>query len=375
MQRATWHVMPTNNDSAKGASMGEMRAALGRLTGARTLGMLVVAAIAACGSSSRGMPGGPSGDVADAPEGAPGDGDPGGSDGSGTHGDAPIDAVVDYGWGGCGTDVVAHGDFTRAGELAIALDGTAYLSRFDAGKSTIARRVPGSPIELTWFDFGAVVGVNDMAVSPADGRIYMLVSKSGLDLEPRLKVLQPVAHPSAANLGQSIHSGGTLAFDSTGRLYAGSAAGGIWRVDLTTGALTPVVSDLVISALISADPTHLVAVTVTSGLIELTLDTAGAELSRQVIFPYTTRALQLVAIDQLGRYYATLHVLGPQSDHDELHRFAHDFTGEETLLSEIASSSTDFHDIAFGKGALACNIYISGFQSDRHVDGDTPGRP
>jgi hypothetical protein len=322
------------------------------------------------------MTGGPSGDVADAPEGMAGDGSGGvPGDGAVDADGVPSDAIVDYGWGGCGTEVVGQGEFTRGGALAIGLDGTAYMSTFDAGKSWISRRVPGSSIDHVWFQFGAVVGVNDIAVHP-DGRIYFLVSQSRLDLEPTLQMLKPVAHPlSAVTVGAPIHSGGALAFDSTGRLYVGSAAKGIWRVDLTTGALTPVVTDLVISQLISADPTHLVAVTYNSGVVELTLDAAGAELSRQVVFPFTTRALQRVGIDQLGRYYATVYETGPQTNQEKLIRFAHDFTGEETLLMRIAGPSIEFLDIAFGKGALACNIYISGFSTDRHADGDTPGRP
>src|SRR4051812_26136976 len=119
-----------------------------------TLCVLVIAAAAACGSSSRGTTDGPSGEVADAPPGMGGDGGP--DDGAVDAGGAPNDANVDYGWGTCGTEVVGQGEFSRGGALAIGLDGTAYLSSFDAGKSWIARRVPGSSIDHVWFQFSAV---------------------------------------------------------------------------------------------------------------------------------------------------------------------------------------------------------------------------
>src|SRR4051812_47505016 len=236
MQYSIRYVARLSDDRANRSAMSDTRAVASvRRAGRCTLCVLMLAAAAACGSASRGMTGGPNGEVADAPEGMAGDGSsdaPG--DGAGPADGAPSDAIVDYGWGGCGTEVVGQSEFMRGSDLAIGLDGTAYLSTFDAGKSWIARRVPGSSIDHTWFQFGAVVGVDDIAVHP-DGRIYFLVSRGNVDLEPTLQMLRPVAHPlSAVTVGAPIHSAGALAFDSTGRLYVGSAAGGIWRVDLTT---------------------------------------------------------------------------------------------------------------------------------------------
>jgi hypothetical protein len=94
-------------------------------------------------------------------------------------------------------------------------------------------------------------------------------------------------------------------------------------------------------------------------------------MSRRTLFPFTTRALNRIGIDQTGRYYATVR----EGGQEKLLQFASDFTGEQTLLMRPAAGTSDFRDLAFGKGALACNIYISGFQSDRHADGTTPGRP
>lgn len=310
-----------------------------------------------------------------APDGALGaDGAPGpdaGRDGDGRAGDAgdattpPPDAPAPFTWPSCGTEAFDHFELYYGKAIAVAADGTVFHAMYDAGEAYVSRYRPGQPIERTWRRIGpGSTSVGALAVDPA-GTPYALIGtgdqtqlvRLGATLEPLGPALPTISGPTS------------LAFSPDGILVEASFTG-LRRVDLQTGQRTPVSDPIMLREIYFVGARTARGVTYDHGLVELTLDAAAASSTYQTIYPFTTLALQSTGLDQLGRTYAIIH----EASNDKVVRFDPTFATRETLVT-YPSSSFVFGELAFGRGALRCDVLVTGFSVARVATNDTPGVP
>jgi len=315
----------------------------------KTLPLLVLVACAA--------PSGSNDDTPDAP--------PGSTDGAADSPSSP-DAAQPFSWPTCGTTAFDHFELYYGHSIAVADDGTVFHAFYDGGEEYVSRYRPGQPLERTWSHVGpGSTGVGALAVSPA-GVPFALLRTS--DDRTQLARLTPNVIPIGTPL-QTTSGPTALAFSPDGILFEASFTG-LRRVDPTTGTRTPVSEPMMLREIYFVGSRVLRGVTYDHGLVEITLDAAATSSTFTTIFPFTTLALQYSGVDQLGRTYALIHEMST----DKLVRFDPTFATRETLV-QYPSVSIVFGKLAFGRGALRCDVLVTGFDVGRVATNDTPGVP
>lgn len=277
------------------------------------------------------------------------------------------DAAMPFVWPSCGTEAFAPTELYYGHSIAVAADGTVFHAHYDGGEMYISRYRPGQPAERTWAHVGAgSTGVGSIAVDPT-GTAYALLNTS----DDRTQLVW-LSGPTPAPIGSSLPtiSGPTsLAFSHDGILFESSFSG-LRRVDLATGVRTPVSPAMMLREVYFVGPRTARGVTYDHGLVEISLDASATSSTFQTIFAFTTLALQYTGMDQTGRTYALIHEMST----DKLVRFDPTFATRDTLL-QYPSVSIVFGKLAFGRGALRCDVLVTGFNIGRVATNDTPGVP
>ena len=289
------------------------------------------------------------------------DGDTKSDDGS-----SNSDASTELTWPSCGTATFDHFELYYGKAIAVANDGTVYHAMNDGGENYVSRYRPGQPIEREWHHVGtAASGVTALTVSPA-GVPYALLSL-------------PNDRTQLVRLGATVEWVGTslqatsgpmnLTFSPDGILFEASFTG-LRRVDTSTGVRTPVSDPVMLREVYFIGPRKARGVSYDHGLVELTLNAAATSSTFESIYPFETVALQYTGMDQQGRTLAIIH----EMSNDKLVRFDPTFATRETLLM-YPSVSFVFGKIAFGRGALRCDVMVTGYNVARIATNDTPGVP
>jgi hypothetical protein len=303
--------------------------------------------------------------------GGPGDGvTPDGPPGTG--GDAQHDGSVDapaaeFAWPTCGTGTFDQTQLFYGNAIAVAHDGTVFHHISDGGESYISRYRPGQTGEPNWADLGvAATGVTYMTTD-ASGALYALVSANGQTQLERVN-----GGTSVTPIGAAVSSTGgptSIAFAPDGVLFEAGFQG-LARVDLATGHVTAISPPVQLRELYFVGGRTARGVSYDHGLVELTVNAAATSATLMTIFPFDTIALQWSGLDQTGRTYALIH----EMSYDKLVRFDAMFATRETLYM-YPTSSIMLGGFAFGRGALRCDVLVTGFSIGHVASGDTPALP
>ena len=269
-------------------------------------------------------------------------------------------------WPTCGTTAFDQTQLYYGNAIAVAPDGTVFHAMYDGGEEYISRYRPNQPAEPTWAHVGSgAVGVTWITTDPA-GVPYALVGDSNT-----IGIIK-IVNGTATAVGPHVTSTSgptSLAFSPDGLLFEGSFTG-IQKVDLATGAATPISSPVMLRELYFTGARTARGVSYDHGLVELDLDAAGAHATFTTLFPFETIALQFTGLDQQGRTYALVHEMSK----DELVRFDPTFASRETLYAYPTVSGA-LGKLAFGRGALRCDVLVTGFSIAHVTTSETPAVP
>jgi hypothetical protein len=283
---------------------------------------------------------------------------------SAVHGDAP---PAQFTWPTCGAATFDQTQLYYGTAIAVAPDGTVFHHMSDGGESYISRYRPGQAPEPTWADLGAAAtGVTNMATDAA-GTLYALVSSNTQTQLARVAggtTLVPIGAPVASTGGPT-----SLAVSPDGILFE-AGFGGLARVDLATGHVTTISPPVQLRELYFVGARTARGVSYDHGLVELTIDAGATSATLATIFPFDTIALQYSGLDQQGRPYALVHEMSM----DKLVRFDPTFASRETLYM-YPTVPIALGMFAFGRGALRCDVLVTGFSIAHVTAGDTPAVP
>ncbi|HEY5923268.1 MAG TPA: hypothetical protein VIV11_16425 [Kofleriaceae bacterium] len=289
-----------------------------------------------------------------------------GDSSSASDGSPNPDAADPFAWPTCGTQAFTQTELYYGHAIGVATDGTVFHAQYDGGENYVSRYRPGQPIERTWSHVGTgATSAGSIAVSPS-GTPYALIRNSNDTTQ--LVRLDPTPTPIGAPV-QTISGPTNLAFSHDGILFESSFSG-LRRVDVTTGQRTPVSPAMQLREVYFVGNRTARGVTYDHGLVEITLAANATSSTFKTIFPFTTLALQYTGMDQMGRTYALIH----EMSNDKLVRFDPTFATRETLVM-YPSVSIVFGRIAFGRGALRCDVLVTGFNVGRVAMNDTAGVP
>ena len=279
------------------------------------------------------------------------------------HPDAP---ATPFTWPTCGTATFDQTQLFYGNAIVVAPDGTVFHHMSDGGESYISRYRPGLAAEPTWAHVGAAAtGVTALATDPS-GVLYALIDGNSQTQLAR------VAGAAITPIGAAVASTGgptSIAFSPDGILFE-AGFGGLARVDLATGQRTTISPPVQLREIYFVGARTARGVSYDHGLVELTVDAAATTATFKTLFPFDTLALQFSGLDDQGRAYALIHEMSK----DELVRFDPTFATRETLYS-YPSVSIALARFAFGRGALRCDVLITGFSIAHVAAGDTPALP
>ena len=289
-------------------------------------------------------------------------------DGSGSaDGSVATDApAATFTWPTCGTTAFDHFELYYGHAIAVAPDGTVFHQMSDGGESYISRYRPGMTAEPNWAHIGVAATSVISLTTDGAGTPYALIGKNG---QTQLARVIGGAAPAIAAIGPTLTTIGgpnAIAFAPDGTLFEAGFQG-LARVNPTTGQRTTISQPIQLRELYFTGAHTARGVSYDHGLVEITI---GASAPFVTIFPFDTLALQFTGLDQMGRTYALIH----ETSKDKLVRFDPTFATRETLY-EYPSVSIVLGKFAFGRGALRCDVLITGYNIAHVTTGDTPAVP
>ena len=278
--------------------------------------------------------------------------------------DAP---VTTFTWPTCGTTAFDHFELYYGHAIAVAPDGTVFHQMSDGGESYIGRYRPGMTAEPTWAHLGVAATSVISLTTDAAGTPYALIGRNG---QTQLARITGGTAPASTPIVPTLTTTGgpnAIAFAPDGTLYEAGFQG-LARVTLATGARTTISQPIQLRELYFTGAHTARGVSYDHGLVEITIGAAAATYA--TLFPFDTLALQYTGLDQMGRTYALIH----ETSKDKLVRFDPTFATRETLY-EYPSVSIALGKFAFGRGALRCDVLVTGFNIAHVTTGDTPAVP
>jgi sugar lactone lactonase YvrE len=292
----------------------------------------------------------------------------GGTDAGSADGSAATDApAATFIWPTCGTTAFDHFELYYGHAIAVAPDGTVFHQMSDGGESYIGRYRPGMTGEPTWAHLGVAATSVISLTTDAAGTPYALIGRNG---QTQLARVTGGTAPAITAIGPTLTTIGgpnAIAFAPDGALFEAGFQG-LARVNLATGQRTTISQPIQLRELYFTGASTARGVSYDHGLVELTIGASAATFT--TIFPFTTLALQYTGLDQMGRTYALIHEMSK----DKLVRFDPTFANRDTLY-EYPSVSIALGRFAFGRGALRCDVLVTGFNIAHVTTGDTPAVP
>jgi len=282
--------------------------------------------------------------------------------------DGPVDAPpASFAWPTCGTATFDQTQLYYGHAIAVASDGTVFHHMSDGGESYISRYRPGQPAEPNWAHLGpAATSVTGMTTDSA-GALYALIASSN-----QTQLARVLGGTALAAIGPAVASTGgptSIAFSPDGLLFEAGFQG-LARIDLATGHATTLSQPVQLRELYFVGGRTARGVSYDHGLVELAIDANATAATYTTLFPFDTIALQYTGLDQQGRTYAYLH----EMSNDKIVRFDPTFATRETLYM-YPSVTFALGTFAFGRGALRCDILITGFSIAHVTANDTPAVP
>jgi hypothetical protein len=266
---------------------------------------------------------------------------------------------------------------TRGAAIAIARDGTVYHTYNSGAVNYITRTRPGQAQEDAWFAAGENGdGATSLAVSPDGGKLFLIKATHEIlsSYSYQVEVVDTTAAaPTPTALGAPFPDAdpapSELAVSPAGELFVGGFFG-ILRLT-AGGERVPIATGLQVKSLLHTGDA-LVANVYNVGVVRMNPDGS----SQTTLLSNATRTVQDIGVDTVGRFYATDFGTFDGESQERLLRFSPTFENEEVLFADPrGGTSLVFKDFAFGKGALACDVYIVGFQQSFYVPVGAAGLP